>query len=112
MVCVRLPDVPVTLRLSAPTGALLLMVSVSRLVLVVLGELNTAATPAGGSAVRLMLPLNPFMRVTVTVVVATPPRTIFNESLETKKVKSFVPVPASALIVLMPVGEPQPVQRS
>jgi len=48
----------------------------------------------------------------VMTAVAVPPHTMVRLPWDASIVKLFVPIPARALIVLLPVGVPQPVQRS
>jgi len=69
MVFVRLPEVPVTVTLTAPVAAVLLAVRVNVLVLVMLVGLNDAVTPLGKpDAVKLTLPLKPFCGLTAMVL--------------------------------------------
>jgi hypothetical protein len=69
-VWLKLPDVPVTVIVTAPAVAELFAVRVSTLVLVVFDGLNAAVTPVGNpEAARLTEPLKPFSRATDTVVV-------------------------------------------
>ena len=69
VVCVKLPDVPVTVIVTLPVVAVLLAVSVNVLVLVVLLGLNDAVTPLGRpEADRLTLPVKPFCGVTLIVL--------------------------------------------
>lgn len=72
----RPPDVPVTVTVAAPIAAELLAVSVTTLVVVSGFTLNDAVTPAGKAvAVKLTLPVNPFVGFTVIVLVPLPPCT-------------------------------------
>ena len=74
MVLVRLPDVPVTVTMTAPIAAVLLAVSVNVLVPAVPLGLNDAVTPLGRpDAERPTLPLKPFCGVTVMVLAALVP---------------------------------------
>jgi hypothetical protein len=71
---VKLPEVPVMVRVTVPVVAELLAVSVNVLVLVVLLGLNEAVTPVGKpDADRVTLPLNPFCGVTVRVLAPLAP---------------------------------------
>jgi hypothetical protein len=71
---VKLPDVPITDRETAPIAAVELAVSVSTLVLPVLVGLKDAATPFGRPDTdKLTIPVKPFTGVTVIVVVALVP---------------------------------------
>ena len=73
-VCVRLPDVPVMVTVEVPVAAVLLAVSVSVLVVVAGLGLNAAVTPVGKpDADKVTLLVNPFKRVTVTVLVPPAP---------------------------------------
>ena len=73
-VFVKLPDVPVTVTVTAPVVAVLLAVKVSVLLLAVLVGLNDAVTPLGRpDADKLTLPLKPFCGVTVMVLVPVVP---------------------------------------
>ena len=57
---VRLPEIPLTVTVQAPATALLPAVNVRVLLLLELGELNDAVTPAGSpETARLTLPLKP-----------------------------------------------------
>jgi hypothetical protein len=71
---IRLPDVPVIVTEFVPVAEEALEVRVRTLVVVVLGGLNAAETPAGKSvAANPTLPLNPFCGTTVIVVLTNPP---------------------------------------
>jgi hypothetical protein len=73
VVCVRLPDVPVTVTVARPRVAVLEAVSVSVLVLV---GLKDAVTPAGSPvADKATDPLKLLSGVTVTVLVPAVPWT-------------------------------------
>jgi len=68
-VCVKLPDVPVTVTVAVPIAAVLLAVNVNVLVPDVLLGLNVAVTPPGKPvADKLTLPVKPFCGVTVMVL--------------------------------------------
>jgi hypothetical protein len=74
VVLVKLPEVPVMVKVAAPVVAVLLAVRVKILVLVVLVGLNNALTPVGSpEADRLTLLLNPFWEVIVIVLVPLDP---------------------------------------
>ena len=74
VVCVKLPEVPVTVTVTDPVAALLLAVNVTVLVPVAGFGLNPAVTPPGRpEADRLTLPVNPFDGVMVMVLVPLPP---------------------------------------
>ena len=80
VVCVRLPDVPVTVTVDVPTVAVLLTVSVKRLVDVVGFVENPAVTPFGRpDALSVTLPLNPFTPATVIVLVPLVPCEMLSE---------------------------------
>ena len=73
-VLVKPSEEPVTVTVTVPVDAVLLAVSVSELVVVVLAGLNDAVTPLGRPETdRLMVPLKPPSRVTVTVLVPLEP---------------------------------------
>ena len=80
-VSVRLPDVPVIVRVYCPTAAVLLAVSVSELFPVVgFGVKADAVTPLGTpDTARFTLPVKPYSGVTVIVDVPEPPWTIPND---------------------------------
>jgi hypothetical protein len=60
-VCVKLPDVPVTVTVKPPVEAVLLAAKVKVLVPVVVAGLKEAFTPLGTpDAVKLTLPEKPF----------------------------------------------------
>jgi len=70
----RLPDVPMKMTLNVPVAAVLLALSVSVLTVVAGLGLNEAATPLGRpDADKLTLPLKPFCRVMVIVLVPLVP---------------------------------------
>jgi len=74
VLCDNAPDAPVTVMVNVPSGAALLVVSVSVLALVVLPGLNAADTPMGRpEAERLTPPLNPFKGLTLMVLVPFAP---------------------------------------
>ncbi len=74
MVAVRLPEVPVMVTVAAPGVAEPLAVSVSVLVEVVGFGTNAAVTPLGRPvAARCTLPVNPFVGLTVIVLVPLEP---------------------------------------
>jgi hypothetical protein len=68
-VCVKLPDVPVTVMVKPPVAAVLLAARVSVLEPVVLAGLKKAFTPLGiPEALRLTVPVKAFWGVTVMVL--------------------------------------------
>ncbi len=70
VVCVKLPDTPVTVTVAVPVVAVALAVSVSVLVLVAGLGVNAAVTPLGRpDAERVTLPLKPFAGVMVIALV-------------------------------------------
>ena len=74
VVCVSVPDVPVTVTVAVPVVAVLLAVNVSTLVEVVGSVPKLAVTPAGRpDAERLTLPVKPPDGVTVTVLLPLVP---------------------------------------
>ncbi len=75
--------------------------------------LKDAVTPDGWpETLKVTDPVNLFMRLIVTIEAAVPPRTTFHPPGATVNMKSLVPTPASAVMVLLPRGVPQPVHRS
>src|SRR5882672_10498156 len=75
--CDKLPESPVTVKVTVPVAAVLLAVSVKVLVLAVLLGLNDAVTPLGSpDADKLTLPLKPFCGATVMVLAPLVPCTI------------------------------------
>ena len=71
---VKPSEEPVTVTVTVPVDAVLLAVRISELVVVVLLGLNDAVTPLGRpEADRLIVPLKPPCRVTVTVLVPLEP---------------------------------------
>jgi hypothetical protein len=76
VVCVRLPEVPVTVMFDNPAVAVLAAVNVSVLLPVVLAGLNDAVTPAGRPlATRATEPLKLLMPATVIVLLPLVPAT-------------------------------------
>jgi hypothetical protein len=74
VVCVRLPDTPVTVTVADPTVAVPEAVSVSTLVPVVLDRLNDAVTPLGNPlADKFTAPVKPFVGETVIVLTLAAP---------------------------------------
>jgi hypothetical protein len=71
VVCVKLPDVPVTITADVPVVAELLALSVKVLAPVAGSGLNDAVTPAGSVDVtaRFTLPVKPFVGFIVMVLV-------------------------------------------
>lgn len=110
---VKLPEVPVIVTVADPVVAVLLAVSVSRLVPVVGFVPNVAVTPLGRpDAARFTLPENPFRSLTVMVLVPLPPCVIVKLLGESDKVKLGVEDPASRLMMPVVFGLPHPVHRS
>jgi len=74
VVAVKLPEVPVMVTVEVPVVAVLLAVSVNTLVPVVGFVPNAAVTPLGNpDAASVTLPVNPFLSVTVMVLVPLVP---------------------------------------
>lgn len=74
VVCVKVPEAPVTVTVKPPVAAVLLAAMVSLLVPVVLAGLKKAFTPLGNpEAVKLTLPVKPFWGVTVMVLAPLEP---------------------------------------
>jgi hypothetical protein len=113
VVAVRLPEVPVIVTVAVPVVAVLLAVSVIRLVPVVGFVPNVAVTPLGRpDAARFTLPENPFTSWTVMVLVPLPPCVIVKLLGESDKVKLGVEDPARRLMIPVVFGLPHPVHRS
>ena len=75
--------------------------------------MNPAVTPLGKpDAESVTLPLKPFRGVMVMVLVPLLPCVIVRLFGEAESVKFGPAGPARALIRLLPLGVPQPVQRS
>lgn len=73
VVCVMLPDTPVTVTVEVPTVALALAVKVNVLVVVAGLGLKAAVTPLGNpEALKVTLLLNPFCGLIVILLVAVP----------------------------------------
>jgi hypothetical protein len=114
---VKLPEVPVMVRLTVPVLAVLLAVRVKVLVLVALLGLNDAVTPVGKpEADKLTLLLNPFWGVIVIVLVPLAPRTTVKTLGDADNAKLGVVVNPpqlftkfAALTVPMPVAKSQPI---
>ncbi len=97
VVCVKLPDVPVTVTVDVPVAAVLLAVKVSVLVPVVVDGLNDAVTPLGKpEADKLTLPLNPFNLFTVIVLVPE----LLCETLKLLGDADKLKSPVAALVIL------------
>jgi len=89
VVCVRLPDVPVTVTVTVPKAAVLLAASVRALELVAVLGLKEAVTPLGRpEADRDTLLLNPFAAVMVIVLLPLEPRVTVTLLGEADKEKS------------------------
>ena len=74
VVAVRVPDVPVIVRVTVPVVAELLAESVNVLLPVVGLTLNDGVTPEGGVEVlKVTFPLKPFCGVTLIVLVPLAP---------------------------------------
>ena len=90
-VCVKVPDEPLMVTMTAPVVAVLLAVKVKVLVLVVLLGLKDAVTPFGSpEAVKLTLPLKPFNRFTLIVLVPMAPCARLKLLGDAERVKSGV----------------------
>jgi hypothetical protein len=105
-VCVRLPEVPVTVTVKPPVVAVLLAARVSVLVPVVLAGLNDAVTPLGKpEADKLTLPAKPFWGVTVMVLGPLVPWARFRllgEALSAKSGAEFTVRLIVAVLVRLP----------
>jgi hypothetical protein len=93
-VCVRLPEVPVTVTIIAvPVAALLFTVTVNTLMLELAAGSNDAVTPEGRpDADKVTLPVNPFCGVTVIVLVLLDPWLMLRVLGEAESVKVGVTV--------------------
>jgi len=109
VVCVSVPEVPVTVTVAAPVVAVLLAVSVNVLVLVVLAGLKLAVTPLGRpEAARLTEPVKPFTGVTVMVLVPLAPRLIVTLAGEAESEKFGVAAAFTVrLMVVLCVKAPE-----
>src|SRR5262252_4715508 len=107
VVWLRVPLVPVTVTVADPVVAVVEAVKVRVLAPVVDAGLKLAVTPAGKPlAVSETLPLKPFSRLTVIVLLPVPP--CFTERVAgfaVKEKSGFVPVTVSAIVALW-VSEP------
>jgi hypothetical protein len=106
-VCVRLPELPVTVTVKPPVVAVLLADRVSVLVPeVVAGGAKTAVTPLGKPEVdKLTLPAKPFWGVTVMVLAPLDPwmkLTLFGEALNAKSGPEFTVRLIVAVLVRLP----------
>jgi hypothetical protein len=99
-VCVKLPDVPVTVTVAVPVVAEPLAVSFKVLAPVVLLGLNAAVTPLGKpEAVKLTLPVKVPTSATVIVLAPVLPWVTLNLLGKADRVKPVpAPVPASEII--------------
>lgn len=69
VLAVRVPELPVMIALYVPGAAELLTENVTVLVVFVLGALKLAVMPAGSpEAIRLTIPLKPFISTTLMVL--------------------------------------------
>jgi len=113
-VCSRLPEVPRTVTVPVPMGAVLLAVRVSVLVPVAGFGLNDAVTPLGNDvAEKVTLPVKPFSGVMERVLVPLVPCVIAR--LPEVERRKFGPEAGqlftrlAALIVPIPVAKSQPI---
>ena len=114
-VCVNAPETPVMVTVAVPVVAVELAVKVTTLVEVVGLVPKLAVTPAGRpEADNVTLPVNPFTGVSVMVLVAVELCATETLAGEADKLKSGVvtAAPAKALIMVWPIGLPQPVTKS
>lgn len=114
VVCVRLPDVPVTVTVTDPVAAVPLAVNVTVLVPVAGFGLNVAVVPLGNpEADRLTLLVKPFDGVIVIVLDPLLPCVTLTLLGDADRLKlGLGEPPASALISPAPCGLPQPVAKS
>ena len=115
MVLVKVPDVPVIVRVTVPGAAVAPTVKVSVLVELAGFGLNSAVTPLGRFGTeRFTLPLNPPCGTIVTVLVPLLPCTMVNEVGVAASEKFGIGAGQlftrlAALIVPIPVAKSHPV---
>jgi len=112
VVAVVVPEVPVMVTVDEPTVAVLLAVNVSTLELVDVAGLNEAVTPLGNPvAVKVTLPVNPPVSVTVIVSVPLLPCLTLRDVGEEESVKPAVILAliVSAMVVVAVVFPEVPV---
>ena len=99
VVCVRLPDVPVTVTVDVPVVAVLFAVRVNVLELVELVGLNDAVTPLGRpEAEKLTVLVKPLDGFTVMVLIPLLPCVTVRLDGEADKLKSAAPTGAASVI--------------
>jgi hypothetical protein len=96
---VRLPEVPLTVKVDDLIAAPLVAISVSVLVFVVEAGLNAAVTPVGRPvAVRATVPVKPDCGATVMRVLSVPPAATFRLVAEEESLKLGAAVIAKAMV--------------
>ena len=96
-----MPEVPVTVTVEVPGAAVLLAVKVSVLVLVAGFALNDGVTPVGRpDAVRFTFPVNPFVGVTVIVLVPLAPCATVAGEAERLKSRVATALTTSVIVVV------------
>lgn len=102
-VAIVVPDVPVTVNVALPAGAVLLAVKVSTLLVVLLVGLNAAVTPLGNAEiVKVTEPVKPPDGVTLIVLVPpAAPGVIESVAGEADNVKPLPVDPATVRLTLV-----------
>ncbi len=113
-VLVRLPDVPVTVRVEVDAAAELLATTVRTLEVVALAGLNDAVTPAGNpETLRFTAPLKPCCGLMMRVLVALAPGATLSVEADADRLKpGELDVEVRLLMSAWPAGVPHPVARS
>ena len=102
VVCVKPPDVPVTVTVKPPVEVVLLAARVSVLVPVVLDGLKKAFTPFGKpEAVKLTLPVKPFCGVTAMTLVPLEPCVRLTLLGEAERAKFGAPFTVRLTVVVL-----------
>lgn len=111
---VKLPDVPVMVRVEVDAAAELAAVMVRVLVVTAFAGLKLAVTPAGSpETARVTAPVKPCCGLMVTVAAPLAPGAMESAEADDAMLKpGAADVAVSALINGWPVGEPHPVARS
>lgn len=113
-VLVRLPDVPVIVRVDVDAAAELEATTVSVLVVAALAGLNDPVTPVGNPAIaRFTAPLKPCCGLMVMVLVPLAPGAMESVDADEDRLKAGeFDVAVKLLIKPWPAGVPHPVTRS
>jgi hypothetical protein len=106
VVLLSVPDVPVTVTLYVPTGAVLLALKVRELVLLVLTGLNAAVTPVGNAvAVRPTIPVKPFWPLTLIVLLPLLARGTVRLAAEAERLKLGATMVSAIVAALLRLPE-------